>query len=152
MIIISIILGTISLAGFTVWVYGLKKMFSEKAVSFKKIDTEDVQTRTTVSLTGFSKEFSYERKKGYETEVHQGMTYTEIKDGLSKKDPGTITFIHIFIGFFFGILGLISSIGSAVVAFGNSDGWFMIAVAAFFFLLFISIFINQISKKVRGTN
>lgn len=147
MLITSIILGIISLAGFSVWGYGLKKMFSGKRITFEKVDTEEIQTRSSVSLTGFSKEISYERKKGYEAEIRQGMTYAEIKDGLKKKDSGTITFVQIFAGFLFGILGLISSIGSAVVACGNSDGWFMIIVAAFFFLLFIYIIVSQMIKN-----
>lgn len=151
MLITSIILGIISLTGFSVWGYGLKKTFSDKSIHFEKVDTEEIQTSSSISLTGFSKEISYERKKGYEAEIHQGMTYAEIKYGLKKKDPGAITFVQIFAGFLFGILGLISSIGSAVVAFGNSDGWFMIAVSAFFFLLFFYIIISQMIKNKNNT-
>jgi hypothetical protein len=147
MLITSIILGIISLAGFILWGYGLKKTFADKKISFEKVDTEEIQTRSSVSLTGFSKEISYERKKGYEAEIRQGMTYAEIKDGLQKKDPGTITFVQIFAGFLFGLLGLISSIGSAVVACGNSDGWFMIIFSAFFLLLFVYIIISQMIKN-----
>ncbi len=146
MIIASIILGIISLAGFSIWGVALKKMITEKDIRFEKVDTEEIHTESSVSLTGFSKEISYERKKGYETKVSQGMTYSEIKNGLKKKDPGTIMFVKIFAGFLFGILGLISSIGSAVAASGNRDGWYMISAAAFFFLLFVYIIIDQMRK------
>ena len=125
----------------------IKKMISEKGLRFKIIDREEIRTGSSASLTGFSKEISYEKEKGYEAEVHQGMTYAEIKDGLSKKDPGTITFVQIFAGFLSGILGLISSIGSAVVACGNSDGWYMIIVSAFFFMLFVYIILSQMRKS-----
>jgi uncharacterized membrane protein len=103
-------------------------------------------------MKSFSKSFIYNKGVRYFTEHKEDMTYAQIENGIKKKDPNTITFLQIFIGFYFFIIGLISSIGSFVAASGNSDGWYMIGFCIFFTSLFSYIIICQKlnAKKRRG--
>jgi len=143
MVALSIILGIISITGFVFWIIGLKKMFASGKVEKREIDREILQTNSESHLTGFSKSVSYAKEKGYEIELKEGMTYSEIEDGLKTGNPDTITFVQIFAGFLFGLLGLLSCIGSVLVVYENSDGWFMICFSLFFFLLFGYIVIRE---------
>lgn len=147
MIVTAIVLGIISVTALSVWAYALFHMAKERKPDFKKVKTEIKEVRTTVSPTGLDKEFVYEKSEGYEMEMSAGMTYGEIEDGLKERDPGAVQFVMIFAGFGVGLLSGIAAIGAAVVARGNTDGWFMIGVSCVFFLLFVYIVLNQRREK-----
>ncbi len=144
------ILIIISLSGFIVWIIGMKKLFVGKKLKAKKEIIDESYVESYSDITRFSKTFIKNKGIRYSVEHKEGMTYTEIENGIKKRDPGTITFLQIFIGFYFFIIGLISSIGSFTVSSGNSDGWFMIGFCIFFTSIFLYIIISQkinINKK-----
>jgi hypothetical protein len=58
--------------------------------------------------------------------------------------------VQIFAGFFCGLMGLLSGIGSALVAHGNNDGLFMIGFCVFFTGLFGYIVIQQKIEKIKN--
>ncbi len=141
--VVGFILIIISLSGFIVWLVGMKKLFADKKPKIKKEIIDEFYTESYSDMTSFSKSYTRNKGVGYSVVHKEGMTYTEIENGIKKRDPGTITFLQIFIGFYFFIIGLISSIGSFVVASGNSDGWYMIGFCIFFTSIFLYIIISQ---------
>ena len=137
------ILAVISLSGFVVWIIGMTKLFTRKKLKVEKDNIDEFYTESHSNITSFSKSFTYNKGVRYSVEHKEGMTYAEIENGITKRDPNTITFLQIFLGFFFFIIGLISSIGSFVAASGNSDGWYMIGFCLFFTGIFIYIIVTQ---------
>jgi len=133
----------ISLSGLVVWIIGMKKLFADKKPKIKKEVINESYTESYSNMTSFSKSFTRSKGIRYSVEHKEGMTYTEIENGIKKRDPGTITFLQIFVGFYFFIIGLISLIGSFTVSNGNSDGWFMIGFCIFFTAIFLYIIISQ---------
>lgn len=143
MLKLGFILALIGISGCVFWIIGLKKLFGKKKPQIKKENFENVYVESHSGLTSFSKETTYEKGTQYSVQHKVGMTYSEIENGLKKKDPDIITFIQIFAGFFFFWMGTISSIGSFVVAYGNSEGWYMIGLCIVFFIIFTYIVISQ---------
>lgn len=143
MMVSGFILAVISLSGFVVWIIGMTKLFTKKKPKVEKENIDELYAESHSNMISFSKSFTYNKGVRYSVEHKEGMTYAEIENGIIKRDPNTITFLQIFLGFFFFIIGLISSIGSFVAASGNSDGWYMIGFCLFFTGLFIYIIITQ---------
>ena len=64
MLITSIILGIISLAGFIVWAYGLKKTIADKNIRFKKVDREEYSDpHFSFAHRFFKRDFIRKRKR-----------------------------------------------------------------------------------------
>lgn len=143
MMILGIFLAVVSLTGCVFWIIGMRKLFTDKKPEVKKEKIDEFYTESHRNLTSFSKSFTYNKGVRYSVEHKEGMTYTEIEDGIKKRNPNTITFIQIFLGFYFFIIGIISSIGSFTVASGSTDGWYMIGFCVFFTTIFIYIVISQ---------
>ena len=147
MFIAAVILLSISLIFFGVWVHAMFAMVKQKKPEFKKVDRETKTSKSSVGLTGFSKEVSFVKEKGYEAEMKAGMTYSEIAEGIKRKDPNVFIFLRIMIGFGVGILAGLASIGLFVASYGNSDGYFILGVSCFFTFTFLFIIINQRIKN-----
>lgn len=143
MVVLGYILAAISFAGFVVWIIGMTKLFTNKKPQVKKDIIDEFYTESYSDMTSFSESIHYNKGVRYSVEHKEGMTYAEIENGIKKRDPNTITFLQIFVGFFCFIIGLISSIGSFVAASGNADGWYMIGFCLFFTVLFGYIIITQ---------
>lgn len=143
MLITGYILALISFTGFVVWIIGMTKLFTNKKPKLKKDVIDEFHTESHSDMTSFSKYFHYNKGVRYSVEHKEGMTYAEIENGIKMKDPNTVTFLQIFVGFFCFIIGLISSIGSFVAASGNTDGWYMLGFCIFFTAIFVYIIINQ---------
>ena len=103
MFIAAVILLSISLIFFGVWVHAMFAMVKQKKPEFQKVDRETKTSQSSISLTGFSKEVSFVKEKGYEAEMKAGMTYSEVAEGIKRKDPNVFIFLRIMIGFGVGI-------------------------------------------------
>jgi hypothetical protein len=143
MLISAIVLGTISVLSLSIWAHGLFVMCRKQKPDIRKIDEEHTEKSSSFSISGFSRQISYQRIKGYEISAGQGMTYGELEEGIRSRDPGAILFIRIAAGFGVGLLSGVAAIGAAVVAAGKSDGYFMMGFSVFFGLLFACILVDQ---------
>jgi len=143
MLIAAVILLSISVIFFGIWVHAMISMFREKKLEFKKVDRKTKTSKSSIGPTGFSKEVSFVKEKGYEAEMKAGMTYGEIAEGIKRKDPAVFLFLRIMIGFGVGILSGLASLGLFVINHGNSDGYFILGVSGFFTITFLYIIIQQ---------
>ena len=101
MIILGFFLAAVSLTGCAVWITGMRKLFVSKKQEIKKEKIDEFYTESHADLTSFSKSITYNKGVRYSVEHKEGMTYAEIEEGIKQKDPNTITFLQIFLGFYF---------------------------------------------------
>lgn len=139
----GIILLIISAIGFTVLIIGLRRTFKGLTPEVNKREINEVTHYESKGFLKYAMGFKYQKGVEYSVEPSAGMTCDEIESGLKRRDPDTITFVMIFSGFLFGLLGLLSGIGSIVVYYGNSDGWFLIGFAVVVLSLFSFIIIRE---------
>lgn len=141
MLIASIILGVVGIGGFVLGISSLVQLSKDTGRKFRRVSRDETTRSASNSLTGFERSVRREKSEGYEMEVSFGLTPQAIREGYHT-DPQVRLMTRVFVGFAMGIFGVLSSIGSGMLAAGNHEGWFLIGVVVFFFSFFLYQYIR----------
>lgn len=145
----GIAFAAISAAGFIFWIIAFSGFLRQNNVKMEKVDRVRRGINRSAGPAGFSVEAEYVREKGIQAQGRAEMTSHDLFGGIGKKDPGAIQFAMVWFGFAAGILGLLFSIGFFLLHDGNTDGWFLIGVPAFFGGLLAYLIISSMVEKPR---